>query len=420
MIIPFSVLAKKYGIKGGKILHIGAHKCEEREAYKEEGYGDDRVIWVEGNSDSVNEIKSKHSSVNILEAVIADKDGKEMEFIITNNLESSSILELDEHKNEHPHVVEVTRRKIVTKTVDTLLKENNINPSNIEFVNIDIQGAELLACKGAKSILYYANYLYLEVNEKSLYKDGALINELDSYLLSYGFRRKETSMTPHGWGDALYKKDDYSIYVNNCDKNTNGETYIWNRLRKEVKTLFDIGCRTDLDYCDPAITNYLFDPNPKAIEEIKIFESNRILMFNFGFGEYEEDRRLYLNSESVHFRNITNDKIENSVKCKLRKLDNFVKENNIETIDFVKIDTEGNEYFVLKGGKETLPKIKYIQFEYGGTYTDCGKKLSDVYSILKEGGFKYFYILTPQGLLGQPNPIEHLQYSNYLASKNPL
>jgi FkbM family methyltransferase len=144
--------------------------------------------------------------INIYEALISDEDNKEVSFIITNNGQSSSILELDEHLKEHPWVHEINRYKKNTITVDTFLKNNNIYFNTIDFINIDIQGAELLALKGMKNILKYCNYLYLEVNIKHLYKECALVNEIDDFLKDYGFKRTETLITQHGWGDALYIK----------------------------------------------------------------------------------------------------------------------------------------------------------------------------------------------------------------------
>lgn len=73
-----------------------------------------------------------------------------------------------------------------------------------DFINLDIQGAELLALKGATSILPFVKAIYTEVNEKELYEGCALIEELDAYLKQNGFTRILTNMTKHGWGDALY------------------------------------------------------------------------------------------------------------------------------------------------------------------------------------------------------------------------
>ena len=80
-------------------------------------------------------------------------------------------------------------------------------PKNFaNFLNIDIQGAELLALKGMGNIINYFNYVYLEVNQEYVYKNCALVNEIDKYLSKYNFVRVETSWTKAQWGDALYIK----------------------------------------------------------------------------------------------------------------------------------------------------------------------------------------------------------------------
>lgn len=206
MLISFTNIVNMYNLDKTKfILHIGADECQEKAEYNKNGFNDKNIIWIEGNSESVKNIKSK--TIKIYDVLVSDTDDKEVNFIITNNRQSSSILELDEHLKEHPEVFEIDRYTKKTLTIDTFLKQNNLNPSLIEFVNIDIQGAELLALKGMHSVLLHANYVYLEVNTKHLYKDCCLIDEIDVFLKTYNFERKMTQMTRHGWGDALYIKN---------------------------------------------------------------------------------------------------------------------------------------------------------------------------------------------------------------------
>jgi hypothetical protein len=90
--------------------------------------------------------------------------------------------------------------------MDTLLSENSIDLNNYNFINIDIQGAELLALKSFGKLLDNFKYIYTEINTNNLYKDCALVSEIDEYLSKYGFIRVETSMTEFEWGDALYIK----------------------------------------------------------------------------------------------------------------------------------------------------------------------------------------------------------------------
>ena len=52
------------------------------------------------------------------------------------------------------------------------------------------------------------------------------------------------------------------------------------------------------------------------------------------------------------------------LKIKIETLDEFCKKNNIEKIDYLKIDTEGSNFDVILGATEMIKnkKIKYIQF----------------------------------------------------------
>ena len=53
-------------------------------------------------------------------------------------------------------------------------------------------------------------YVYTEVNKKSVYKNCAIIEEIDEYLNNYGFYRVETVWTAEDCGDAFYIKKKYS------------------------------------------------------------------------------------------------------------------------------------------------------------------------------------------------------------------
>jgi FkbM family methyltransferase len=206
MLIKFSEIVNKYGLPKG-IIHIGAHLMEERNDYKSQGLYN--TIWVEANPkvySNIEFINNESSNERVFNYAISDEDNKLYEFNITNNGQSSSILKLDKHKIHHPqiHVSEVIN--VNSKRMDTLLLENNINIDNYDFLNIDIQGAELMALKGFGNLLNNIKYIYTEINTNTLYKDCALVSEIDEYLSKYEFKRVETSMTEFEWGDALYIK----------------------------------------------------------------------------------------------------------------------------------------------------------------------------------------------------------------------
>jgi FkbM family methyltransferase len=184
-------------------FHIGAHECEEIDFYNKLGLKPEDVVWIDANASKVNEA-TKRGIPNVYNAVITDKDDEEIIFNVSNNVQSSSVLEFGTHSQEHPCVVYVDKINLKSITVDTFFDRNNIDASKYNFWNFDIQGAELMALKGATQYIKYAKAIYLEVNEKELYKNCGLITEIDTFLLKHNFKRVLTNITQHGWGDALY------------------------------------------------------------------------------------------------------------------------------------------------------------------------------------------------------------------------
>ena len=217
MLIPtiFSTFPECIPKKG--ILHIGAHMCEEKALYNTINIGDNDILWVEAISEIVEYVKKINENINIIQAVITDTDDEYLDFMITNNKESSSIFNFGTHAIEHPHVFEIERRQLKSITLNTLFERNNISYDRYDFINIDIQGAELKAFKGAAHILPHIKAIYAEVNEKMLYEGAGLLPELDEYLATFNFKRVITNMTRHGWGDALYIKHYVKPIINTND-----------------------------------------------------------------------------------------------------------------------------------------------------------------------------------------------------------
>ena len=195
-----------YNINVKGVLHIGAHNCEELPFYTETlSITPDKCIWIDAIQPQVDKV-TRRGIPNVYQAVITDKDNDVVIFNISNNIQSSSILPLGTHKIHHDWVHYTHKLPLKTTTVDTFFKKHNLNAEKYDFWNFDIQGAELLALKGAIDSIKYAKAIYLEVNTEEVYKGCGLINEIDKFLFEYKFMRIETKMTNAGWGDALYIK----------------------------------------------------------------------------------------------------------------------------------------------------------------------------------------------------------------------
>ena len=204
MLIPLTYLINKYNIKPTGVLHIGAHQAEELSDYNKHNIN--KVIWIEANPSLIPSLKTITEQYNhkVYNLLVSDVSNIKHTFYITNNGQSSSMLPLDLHIKMHPHIYVTKTVELYSKTLQDLVEEENIDMNDYDFINLDIQGSELLALKGLGDNISYINYIYTEVNMDHLYKDCCLIDELDKYLGDRGFVRVETKMTQYKWGDAFY------------------------------------------------------------------------------------------------------------------------------------------------------------------------------------------------------------------------
>jgi len=210
MLIKYKTIIEKYNLKIENVLHVGAHEAEEYNDYFSNGCK--KVVWIEGNPTLAENLKKRLDKEKniVFNNIVSENDDEEVNFMITNNGQSSSILELGTHKDLYPNIVVVKQQKLKTKKIKTLFTENNLSLSDIDFINLDIQGAELLALKGIGEELHNFKAVYTEVNTSKVYKNCVLLHELDEYLSKYSFKRVETFLDETGnWGDSLYIKKEF-------------------------------------------------------------------------------------------------------------------------------------------------------------------------------------------------------------------
>jgi len=191
------------------VIHVGGHKAQEYDTYKEGGLINQ--IWIEGNPQFHYEIVSKignDENVLIFNELIYDEE-KEVKFGLANNGASSSILPLKLHKEYYPNIRYDGYMLKQCKRLDNLMSEHNVNLSLYNGLVMDVQGVELNVIKSFGDNIKNLDFIESEVNVEELYEGCCLIDELDTYLNSHGFERIITAMWENGavgWGDALYVK----------------------------------------------------------------------------------------------------------------------------------------------------------------------------------------------------------------------
>ena len=203
---------------------------------------------------------------------------------------------------------------------------------------------------------------------------------------------------------------------NNCNPKTNGEYKFFMDIKDKINRVFDVGCRDDSEFIEFTGEVHYFDPVNEFIEKLKTKENmNKASYFNsFGLGEDNKELYYYPIYQSFYDRINSchvSDK-SNKIALHIKKGKDYINNNNIKNIDFLKIDTEGYELNVLQGFEDFLENIKIIQFEYGGTFLDNNTKLIDVINYLEKKGFYKFSYLTNYGTELITDFTDHYQYCN--------
>ena len=126
---------------------------------------------------------------------------------------------------------------------------------------------------------------------------------------------------------------------------------------KDNATIFDIGAwKGDTAYffskkCSDDAKIYAFEPDNYAyeiLEKVKNkYKLNNVITKNILFSNTEKE---------IDFISMISD--VPAVKKNAITIDKFVEENNIEKIDFIKMDVEGAEITILEGGIKTINKFK--------------------------------------------------------------
>ena len=200
------------------IVHVGADVGQEVAQYL--GYGFERIILIEANPDSYEILLSKfgdNSNIRVFNYAICDKEGV-VDFHIhtsrSGSTEPASILPMKRFKEIVKTLHTAKTIQVPSITLDALFQRNGVTPSDYNFINIDIQGAELLALRGATTILPSIDVVMSEVNLLEMYEGGALEDEIVAFLAGHGFEKRhavyhtlydETSTFP-AWGECLFVK----------------------------------------------------------------------------------------------------------------------------------------------------------------------------------------------------------------------
>lgn len=184
---------------------------------------------------------------------------------------------------------------------------------------------------------------------------------------------------------------------------------------KEVKTFFDIGANKGnfsfISLFYPKLKVYSFEPNPNTfetlLENIELNDlKDRVTAFNLGLtntpGTFElkvpmdiTDHGLstFAPNPKERFSYDSKSGDYNVINVECKTLDSIFLELGLDSLEAIKIDTEGSELNILKGGQGVLRKYKpIIVIEYANQNSGMfGYDRNEIVSLLKSYGYNSFH-----------------------------
>ncbi|MGK7920533.1 MAG: FkbM family methyltransferase [Trichodesmium sp.] len=204
------------------IIHVGAYDGKYLKFYQYLNFS--TILLIEANPTVFARLKEnigeESNDVKAVNYAISNQNGK-VKLYVNSIRQSSSILPLKNYRNIYPNIRETEQLIVESKTLDTLLQELDLSPTDFNILNLDIQGAELLALQGATNLLKYIDVVYTKVNYEELYESCALAEKIDEFLADTGFASVAVATPFHpSWGEAFYLKKEV-ISMSTLGKNGN-------------------------------------------------------------------------------------------------------------------------------------------------------------------------------------------------------
>jgi FkbM family methyltransferase len=189
---------ERLNIQPKGIIHVGLWDFCENICYTK--LVGNNVIGVEANKlvyETMSKPVADRCGYKTFNEYLYSEDGVEKDFYMAGHC--SGLYESSENSSA-PSV------KVKTKTLSTLIKENDIDMEGYDFLNIDAEGAELDILKGFQENLSYINVIDLETSLDDRNNSGAFHDRIVDWLGKRGFELREMSPSyeQQQWGDSLF------------------------------------------------------------------------------------------------------------------------------------------------------------------------------------------------------------------------
>lgn len=208
------------------------------------------------------------------------------------------------------------------------------------------------------------------------------------------------------------------------DMTLNGELRFLKRHGPACRVVFDVGASTGTWTrhalaAAPGAEIHCFEPLPDAFRTLQAQGfPERVVCNPVGLSEAAGEAEIFTVAASLYDNRPPGVETDAPTeRVRLTTLDAYCADRGIDRIDLLKIDAEGHDLAILRGGARLLreERIRRIQFEYGPFNIPARVLLRDVFAFFAPLPYTIYHIL-PRGLVEVPEydlRLENFVYKNF-------
>ena len=220
----------------------------------------------------------------------------------------------------------------------------------------------------------------------------------------------------------------------NGDILTNGEFRVMRQYLPCSSVVFDIGAHVGewanlaLEI-NPHLQIHCFEPGKDNFEKLTAHvRSEQVVCNPFGLSSSQGEKTFFIYRDAPGLNSLYQrrgledgwglETPQESEIVRLETLDNYCRERKIRHIDFMKIDVEGHQLEVFKGGRSLFAehRVGIVKFEYGGCNIDAKVLLKDIFEFFDGMEYRFYKILpdTLRPVERYDQRLENFKYQNWL------
>lgn len=205
-------------ITAGGVIHLGAHLGEEIPIYQERGLGP--LIMIEANPQIFAQLQARWGGtpgVHLFNYAIAETAGTlklQLHTSRSGSVESASLLPMKRFSEIVPTLHTAGQVEVPALPLDDFMHRHGFAYTDFPHLVMDIQGGELKALQGARTVLQHIKFLVTEVALVELYEGAPMEAELLQYLQAYGLHKQhaiyhelyDANGTFPAWGECICRR----------------------------------------------------------------------------------------------------------------------------------------------------------------------------------------------------------------------